>query len=154
MKSQTLIISIFLPEHSHVTFWKVPRTIHSSKLCNGCKLVSVGLCLFLYFSFLCHLCASCFYFWPPGSDPRVQPLKIGGWHVILFISPYGHHGRLQAWLDNHNSLNGIFLKCSSFNVLWTCWSSFVLDTGKLDTQGNLSLSLVRRNVKVTYICTY
>ena len=26
---------------------------------------------------------------PPGSDPRVQPLKIGGWHVILFIRHLG-----------------------------------------------------------------
>ena len=37
---------------------------------------------------LCCLFASFFYS-DPGSNPRVQPLKIGGWHVIPFIRHLG-----------------------------------------------------------------
>ena len=37
-------------------------------------------------------------------------------------------------------------------VLWTSWSSYVLYTGKLDIQGNLSLcSVFSVMLKVTYI---
>ena len=107
----------------------------------------LGLCLFLLFSFLCHLCASCFYFWSPGFWPQSPTAE--NWWVARYplYSPFGRHVRLQAWLDNHNSLNGIFwnavISICSLNML-----KFVCAyTGKLHTQGNLSLCSVKRNVK-------
>ena len=121
----------WLSEYIHVTFWKVPRTIHSSKLCNGSKLVSVGLCLCLFFQLsLLSLCLL-LLFLTPGFWPQSPAAE--NWWVACYLlhSPYGRHVRLQARLDN---------------VLWTCRSSFVLYTGKLDTQGNLSFCSVKRNV--------
>ena len=92
-------------------------------------------------------------FLTPGFWPQSPAAE--NWWVARYPlhSPYERHVRLQAWLDNHNSLNGIFWNAVISNVLWTCWSSFVLyrPTGKLDTQGNRSFCSVKRNVKVTYI---
>ena len=46
------------------------------------------------------------------SDPRVltQSPAAENWWVARnpLNSPFGRHVRLQGWLDNHNSLNGIF----------------------------------------------
>ena len=55
-------------------------------------------------------------FWP--QSPAAE-----NWWVAHYPlhSPYGRHVRLQAWLDKHNSLNGIFcnvvISICSLNML-------------------------------------
>ena len=84
---------------------------------------------------------------PPGSNPKVQPLKIGGWHIFLLIRHLGamlgfKRGLIITTLYRH------FLKCSGFNMFFEQVEvRLVLYTGKLDIQGNLSLCSVKRNVK-------
>ena len=81
------------------------------------------------------------------SDPRVLTPESSRWNWWVAgyprHSPFGRHVRLQAWLDNHNSLNGIFW----YAVISICSLNMLKFVCKLNTLGNLSLCSVKRNVK-------
>ena len=88
------------------------------------------------------------------SDPRILTPESSSWKLVggTLSSPLhsnrhlGANVRLQAWLDNHNS-SWNFLKCSICKVFVEHIEVCCAYTGKLDTQGNLSLCSVKRNVK-------
>ena len=109
-----------------IIFWKLPHAIASSKLCNGCKLFQLDSAFFSFSSFFAVSAPFAFISdpWVLTPESSLQPLKFGGWHVILFIQHLGamlcfKRGLIITTLYRH-FFNAVVSICSLFEHVEVC----------------------------------